>query len=566
MDAKTQEALTKKLAVKPNFDPNYSPENCAWFAGKVISALIQQGVSDAEVEQKANDVLAKSKAIVFARRDFKLSLPINTDYPSERDCVETRVEILYGVIAEDIRFADATGTNFASQYLGFVAARRYRAVMRMSYYVNPNEQGYFEYPEDCKDPAYSRDLQLNTDARALWERIDPNYPIPLRMKSQSAADPVQAVNKMWTAKQDVPCDANLLDCEATMSCVLMDSVLEAKDPKSLLKSMYSKGPAYLRVHFITRSWSRPDCPDANIPLTFLNDRSPTALFNQDHVDPMDLQVGDHVYVWNHPLYPHLQPLGSWRGEHAVVVACGNRKFNDGKGFIVSGHGTDPDALSLAQLRDQLWKLMNTNLSLVYAKAKIFLDYKAGKSVGATVTSEDHDFTDAQGKTYHTTVFLFQVHFEFSDYRAAPTGTNRPTPASGEAFVAAYVPNDNSCAFPAYGTTIADVVSKEALRVGPILVRTETAAPNQSLFDPVLWTVRYDYPTYDCDPNHAREVAKYPLFKKAKNRITFRPLETTEMPNPPFGRLIPDKSRVLVTRPAINFDSAYQTFLAGNGAI
>lgn len=563
MDEKTKSQLVGKLSAASNFDPNYSLENRKWFLTALISALGQQGVADDQIQEKLTEILTKSKEIVLARRDFKLSLSVSTDYPSERDCVATRVEILYGIIAEDSQFADASGTNFASQYLNFIAARRYRAVVRMSYYVNPNEEGYFSYPDDCKDQAYSGDYQLNTDARLLWERINPKFPVPMRMTAQSASDPVSAVSKIWIPKQNI-CESNLLDCETTMSCVLMDSLLEAKDPASLLKAISAKGSNYLPIHFITSSWPCPSGPHANPPLTFLNDRTATALFVEDHVDPADLQVGDHVYVWNHPLYEYLHPLGDWRGEHAVVVACGNRKFNDGKGFLVSGHGTRPDVLTLAELRDQLWKIMNSLLNLVYAKAKIFLDYKAGKLTGLNVTSQDHDFTDNQGNTVHTTIYLFQVHFEFSNYTAAPMGSNQPEVNSGESFLVAYVANENSCAFPAYGQTIAGAISNERDRRGPVLVLTGTPTPNQSSFDPILWTLKYDVGTYYCDPNP--QSGKYPLFKKAKNRVVFRNLETMEMPNPPFGRLIPDANRVLVTRPMVNFDAAYQSFLAANGGI
>ena len=64
---------------------------------------------------------------------------------------------------------------------------------------------------------------------------------------------------------------------------------------------------------------------ATLPQHFLSDTRPNrALFEQLTVKAADLQVGDHVYVLNHPLYRIFYPAGIWGGEHSFISEIGSR--------------------------------------------------------------------------------------------------------------------------------------------------------------------------------------------------------------------------------------------------
>jgi hypothetical protein len=555
MDATAQKALIKKLSVKTNFDPNYTQENCAWFAGKVISALISQGVPDSQVEQNAFSVLSKCKGIVKTKKTFGLALDLTgTGSLEETTDNQRRVEILYGVISEDLRFADGTGTDFASKFLDFIAARRYRAVTRMESFVNDNdEKGYFRYPDACVPPGYLiSPMQLNVDAQAYWQPVHPPNPVPEKVKPDQAtgtANPLASIQNVWHSKK-AACEGNLLDCEATMSCVLMDSLLEAKNSDSLLKAMYAKSDSYLRICFITRDHETH----------FLNDTSSSAMFIQNHIDPNDLQVGDHVYVWNHPIYSALSP-GNWSGEHALVTLCGTRQFDDGKGFVVTGHGVEPT--TLLELRDRLGKQINTLLNRVYAQAKIFLAFKAAGDTApanATVTFQDNDLT-YDGKTVHARIYLFQMNYEFQDYSLTPLGMTSPITRKRPGFLVVFDRiGKGNFLLPFLAQSIADVIAGGAAQQGTAILKSETQAPGQPDFDPVLWTIPY----IDRTANPTTQY--YRLFLKVKNKVTFAFFDNSKMPNPPFGRVDPNAKGVFVTRPRINFDTAYQSFLGANGAI
>ena len=47
--------------------------------------------------------------------------------------------------------------------------------------------------------------------------------------------------------------------------------------------------------------------------SFVTDNSAEGLFSKDNRLVGDLEVGDHAYIYNHPLYKVFKPVGSWSG-------------------------------------------------------------------------------------------------------------------------------------------------------------------------------------------------------------------------------------------------------------
>jgi hypothetical protein len=93
-----------------NFDSRYSAPNRLWFVEKLIRKLEAEGLADTPVEQKTREVIQQAKTVVKANRDFSLKLAAegNARFTKRalQDALKHRVEILYGTIASDRRFAE----------------------------------------------------------------------------------------------------------------------------------------------------------------------------------------------------------------------------------------------------------------------------------------------------------------------------------------------------------------------------------------------------------------------------------------------------------------------------
>ena len=320
--------LAAKLSGDKKFDSSYTTKNREWFARAIVDAVAAVK-PDAQVEAEAKRIIGEAHKRVATDRDFTVGLSLDSGVSMfERADVKSRVETIYGVIAQTPTLAE-TAHDILRR---FIVRRRYRGAARMVYHVNPNSNGYFLYPGDCPQPPPPgrADWRTNVDTKDLWETFTAEK-VPLRVKvpTGGAADPKVAAEKLWIA-HTVACEANLFDCAHALCCVLMDSLFEADDVDKLFKAIHARGPEHLAIYNPTQwperffLWEKPT--------------EPRRLFSTEKVLPADLQVGDHVYIWNHGLYPELIPGGDWSGEHAIVTGTGTRKLADGKGFLFSGHG------------------------------------------------------------------------------------------------------------------------------------------------------------------------------------------------------------------------------------
>src|ERR1043166_2998458 len=161
MDDKKRQSLIKTFADAKNFDSTYSQANRLWFVDKLIRGLESEGLADPAIENMTRDVVTAAKPVGKANRYFSLTITAsgNPRFTKRalQDMLKHRVEILYGTISFNRRFIQPQNLK----YLLFVAKRRFRAVCRMYFWVNPNGQGYFRYPHQCKTNQHWR---VNEDA------------------------------------------------------------------------------------------------------------------------------------------------------------------------------------------------------------------------------------------------------------------------------------------------------------------------------------------------------------------------------------------------------------------
>lgn len=582
MDDKKKHALIEELSVAKNFEPSYSKRNRCWFVKKLIRGYEAAGISDQQVETKTRSVVAQSKGIVIKKRDFQLKLELDPD--TERWSRPQRVEVLYGLIATDPGFVETTNEDF----LDFVAARRYRAVQRMIRFVNSPR---FRYPPDDPSECPSKpEFHVNAAAAPFWEPAVPKKLIPLKLKPQPASGtvkPLEAITNLWQLQGD-PCEENVLECAAAVTCVLMDSLLEAEDPAALLKAVTDRGPNHLLIgHPLL---------DRNKHLLW--DETATRLFSKEGAPATDLQVGDHVYVWNHPIYASLDPAGVWRGEHSLVVELKDRNLKNGIRF--SGHGFELD--TIAKINDAFLKTVNTLLHRAYTLGSIFLEYmrSGGTSLPASdVTGPEHVQTtvpsDNGTQTVDVDLYLFDIDYEFNDYRQVPLGASIPK-RQGHGFIFSHMPGglklpDNPArptfALHGWETNLARVkfgdpsenIAPNPLGRRPFFQRTESPPSGGSGFDPPLWQLVFqgiENPHRDKPPPF--KLRK--LFKRVKGRLDIELIRPQEMPEEPLGKWkhalheddplpqnVKDREEVILTRPTvILFDTPYEDFLKAAGAI
>jgi hypothetical protein len=145
----------------------------------------------------------------------------------------------------------------------FVARRRYRAIDRFQFYINPNGRGYLRYPDTC--PSNQR-WRVSLDADARWVHLSATSDYPLKLVTPpNPPDVVDAVAKIFIAKSNA-CEGNIFDCATALSFVYMDSLMEAKTPKTLLDQLYARDPLlYLSIDHVHGPISKPaDLTDATL--------------------------------------------------------------------------------------------------------------------------------------------------------------------------------------------------------------------------------------------------------------------------------------------------------------
>jgi hypothetical protein len=543
VDAAKRRALVDRLAVAKNFDKNLPDASRRWFVLRLIRTFDAQFLPDAQIEAKTTEVVTKSRPIVKARKGFSIGLTLGRSL--ETILAGRRVAILYGAIAMNPEFVDPANGDL----LAWIAKRRLRAVMRMDVFVNPNYQGYFRYPHTCPT---NEKWRVNVDAQAFWE-ASPNppqdqFPFPIKRPANGDPDYVQAVSKLYVSKRK-PCDGNLLDCAVTTGAVFLDSMLEAKDPAKLLKKLDSRvtpNRTNVAIHHVSMSTAD----------SFIGDPGAEGLFERGNVLVDDLQVGDHVYIFNHPLYKVFRPNGSWRGEHSLVYDCGNREVRSRKGYTFGGHGKEGTVYAFY---DDFLAELQTYLHRAFRIAAIFLVWeKSGRtSIPSSQIISDTDVFDAGGGiTFPVNLHQFNVTFKYRDFQKAPTPSKKRPTKTETGFVIVHFTTTNQFVIAKLKTLIE--VIQEAKLTEAIPFSRDTADPGDT-FEATHWSILYD----DLSTGDKR---RYDLFRREKGKLTFKPLTIDELFASPFAKRDPKSQEIATTRPRVSFTAAYRSFLSTNGAI
>ncbi len=550
MDDAQKAKLAAKLSGDTKFDKNYTAQNRAWFARAIVNA-VAAAKPDAQVEGEAKRIIGEAQKRVAADRDFTVGLAFDAGTALyERSTVSRRVETIYGVIAQ----APALAETAQDALRRFIVRRRYRGTVRMVFDVNPNANGYFNYRGACAQP-HPPDRpgwRTNIDTRDLWEPIGADdAPLRVKVPTGAAADPKAAAEKLWIAHDDA-CEGNLFDCAHTLCCVLMDTLFEGEDDDKLFKAVYARGREHLAIYNPSQwreqgfLWEQPT--------------ETRRLFSTEEVLPGDLQVGDHVYIWNHGLYPQLIPGGEWSGEHAIVTDTGTRKLADGKGFLFSGHGLDVPQ-TVEHLHDGLVKQLQTALHRTYAIARIFLLFRSTGNASIPRNQWGDGLVQipsAAGAPLDAIGYEVLVDFQYGDYTVKPRHDSSPPLIKEPGFVAFEIPALKAIVISPPGVdSIPDQLQRGFRFRTTQLIRTAEPAAGVSPYERTLWEI--DYVDSDTGTNE-----KWPLFGGPNG--TLRLLDRSEMPKFKFARLEATDAGAIVTRPTVDTSATYTAFLRTSGAL
>jgi hypothetical protein len=576
MDPKARKKLVDDFVdpKKKNFEATFSKGNQRWFVEKVLGGALAAGQADAAATAKVRDVIIKSRAIAVAQRDFALALTAGDNARFSKRLLAAmrkhRVEILYGAIAHNTELAEPARLG----YLLLTAKRRFRAICRMYCWVNPNGQGYFRYPHRC--PA-DQTWRVNEDAKPFWEPFHPppafGLPIRLKLQANGDRDPVTGLSKMFVRK-DNACKGNLLDCSSVAALLFMDAVNEAKDPAKLLKKLATFAN-YMQI----KQLSLPG------GATFQEDGTAEGMMEQLARPARDLQVGDHMYIFNHPLYKTFRPTGSWRGEHSLVYISGDRNYKSQSGFVFGGHGKNG---TLYQFYDAFVSELKTHLAFARQLMTAHLAFMRGGAAAilpGTVLEEEHPVSvDRVDPATGNRVWAPAVPFRMLSYDAAvkardftkvPTRTNRKPKAGPAGFLVLQSKTEDVFYLDGVEKHNEDISLEKNIKktIGEVwppgkthfaikFVRVAPAPAGSSAvvrYDPKQWGVVY------ADLS-AAAAKTWPFFVADGAKMKRKELTLDDLFDSPFNMFVKAGSEVRVTQPKVNFTPAHQTFLTTNGAL
>jgi hypothetical protein len=207
------------------------------------------------------------------------------------------------------------------------------------------------------------DFKLADPADSRWDAsplAPADYVRPYKPSAGTAKD---AVEKIFTPSENFK-ERNLLGCDQVLHLLHIESMMVAGNHRNQSDTWFDtvvsgKPAGWLRV---TSSWGcKPDPAGAPPPPDpYLGGAQEPAYFEHAKVKLADLQLGDHLIVYNHPIYDRLTTAGVWRLENAMVVQVSPTLF-------LQGHGTAP--LAPATMRNFVIKLCNTELEAARKKVE-----------------------------------------------------------------------------------------------------------------------------------------------------------------------------------------------------
>jgi hypothetical protein len=274
--------------------------------------------------------------------------------------------------------------------LHMVVDRRLRVVERMLYYVadgvatrrwkideinaapgGPWQDGtkrIFEYPfvprrifGDLCDPVVNgacqgqgmagwdeagflleRPWQVSGEAQPYWEvtqsQILGEYPTIFYKTGAGSIPPTQAIDKVFKGSTDFK-KRNLLACDQVIHLLHIEGLVFAlvkRNRGSEFDTLVSGKPAASHWLRVDSPWNAGDKGEEHGTfgaMPFIANPDESAFFEHKRVRMSDIQLGDHLIVYNHPAYDRLVRHNTWRLENAMVVQLYPKPLVQGHGML-----------------------------------------------------------------------------------------------------------------------------------------------------------------------------------------------------------------------------------------
>jgi hypothetical protein len=178
-----------------------------------------------------------------------------------------------------------------------------------------------------KGAQYVHRFQIGAAAATNWTP-HPSDQYVFFFDKSSSNNPADAVTKLFTAEEDLR-RRNLLMCDQVIQCLHLESLLRVKSKRDGNSTWFGT-----LVNAEANGWLRVTNPWRPVPVFLVGKQEPR-FFEVKKIQVPELQVGDHVIVFNHPAYDMAKdPDDVWRLENALVVSVSPR-------LLLQGHGTNP---------------------------------------------------------------------------------------------------------------------------------------------------------------------------------------------------------------------------------
>ena len=212
------------------FSQYLSPAARKWFVKKIVA----HSSGAADIPAKSKQYLQQAKSIA----DVK---PPSPEYAAPGRQLNIRYFYPHIIYASLGTYPSVFLDQPNSALLDFVTERRLRTIFQMVDRVN--DPARFDFPADI---LYSTLRPTQTHWEGVNE-VDNEKLWPFVLKQGAAVDRKEAVEELFKPPPAGPADVNFVDCQTAASMVLLDSLLEAHDPKKLFEQLDQAGSGYLAI-------------------------------------------------------------------------------------------------------------------------------------------------------------------------------------------------------------------------------------------------------------------------------------------------------------------------------
>jgi hypothetical protein len=190
-------------------------------------------------------------------------------------------------------------------------------------------------------------VHANTTAAPAWP-ANAKDDYELDYATGTFPDAVSAINALFTPETDYK-QRNLFFCDHTIHALHLEALVfsrakRGQSPAWLETDLTGKGPRWLRLFAPMVSKSQDFLASIGTPTHFAYD---------ENVHPGDVQLGDHLIIFNHPAYRGATQTGVWKLENAVVVQTV-------PSLLMQGHGST--IYDLAEAKRRMLGLFNNEVA------------------------------------------------------------------------------------------------------------------------------------------------------------------------------------------------------------